>query len=233
MRAIARSIDAFGFNAPILVDKTSQIVAGHGRYEAARFLGLERIPVISLDHLTEAQARTYLLADNKLAERAGTVTNMGTISGQHGVVLAAGGSVSNSALASIVGQSSGIFFEGVAGTLVNAGNVSATASGSSGADIEAGGSVVNNLGGSISGSSFGIFLTGGSGAVTNAGSIGSVNNTGIELGPAASSPMQPAGPFPVQASASPFMEVRERSPMRGLFREGYPRFGSTALAATG
>ena len=70
MRAIARSIDAFGFNAPILVDKTSQIVAGHGRYEAARFLGLERIPVISLDHLTEAQARAYLLADNKLAERS-------------------------------------------------------------------------------------------------------------------------------------------------------------------
>ena len=70
VRAIARSIDAFGFNAPILVDKTSQIVAGHGRYEAARFLGLERIPVISLDHLTEAQARAYLLADNKLAERS-------------------------------------------------------------------------------------------------------------------------------------------------------------------
>ena len=70
VRAIARSIDAFGFNAPILVDKTSQIVAGHGRYEAARFLGLEKIPVISLDHLTEAQARAYLLADNKLAERS-------------------------------------------------------------------------------------------------------------------------------------------------------------------
>ena len=70
VRAIARSIDAFGFNAPSLVDKTSQIVAGHGRYEAARFLGLERIPVISLDHLTEAQARAYLLADNKLAERS-------------------------------------------------------------------------------------------------------------------------------------------------------------------
>jgi hypothetical protein len=70
VRAIARSIDAFGFNAPILVDKRHQIVAGHGRYEAAQLLGLESIPVISLDHLTETQARAYLLADNKLAERS-------------------------------------------------------------------------------------------------------------------------------------------------------------------
>ena len=70
VRAIARSIDAFGFNAPILVDRHNQIVAGHGRYEAAKLLGLETIPVISLDHLTEAQARAYLLADNKLAERS-------------------------------------------------------------------------------------------------------------------------------------------------------------------
>jgi DNA modification methylase len=70
VRAIARSIDAFGFNAPILVDKRHQIVVGHGRYEAAQLLGLESIPVISLDHLTETQARAYLLADNKLAERS-------------------------------------------------------------------------------------------------------------------------------------------------------------------
>jgi DNA modification methylase len=70
VRAIARSIDAFGFNAPILVDRRNQIVAGHGRYEAAQFLGLENIPVIRLDHLTETQARAYLLADNKLAERS-------------------------------------------------------------------------------------------------------------------------------------------------------------------
>jgi DNA modification methylase len=70
VRAIARSIDAFGFNAPILVDKYNQIVAGHGRYEAAQLLGLDRLPVITLDHLTETQARAYLLADNKLAERS-------------------------------------------------------------------------------------------------------------------------------------------------------------------
>src|SRR5262249_9226055 len=47
VRAIARSIEAFGFNAPILIYKHNQIVAGHGRYEAAQLLGLERIPVIS------------------------------------------------------------------------------------------------------------------------------------------------------------------------------------------
>ena len=70
VRAIAQSINAFGFNAPILVDKRNQIVAGHGRYEAAQLLGLESIPVINLDHLTEAQALAYLLADNKIAERS-------------------------------------------------------------------------------------------------------------------------------------------------------------------
>ena len=76
MRAIARSIDAFGFNAPVLVDKRNQIVAGHGRYEAALLLGLGKIPVIRLDHLTEAQARAYLLADNKLAERSLGMTSV-------------------------------------------------------------------------------------------------------------------------------------------------------------
>jgi DNA modification methylase len=68
--AIARSIEAFGFNAPILVDKNNKIVAGHGRYEAAMLLGLERVPVILLDHLTETQAKAYLLSDNKLTDRS-------------------------------------------------------------------------------------------------------------------------------------------------------------------
>jgi ParB-like chromosome segregation protein Spo0J len=68
--AIAKSIEAFGFNAPILVDKNNKIVAGHGRYEAAMLLGLERVPVILLDHLTETQAKAYLLSDNKLTDRS-------------------------------------------------------------------------------------------------------------------------------------------------------------------
>ena len=70
IRAIARSIEAFGFNAPILVDKNNKIVAGHGRYEAAKLLGLDKVPIVSLSHLTETQARAYLLADNKLTDRS-------------------------------------------------------------------------------------------------------------------------------------------------------------------
>jgi hypothetical protein len=70
IRAIARSIQAFGFNAPILVDRNRQIVAGHGRYEAAKFLGLTQVPVIFLDHLAETQARAYTLADNALTDRS-------------------------------------------------------------------------------------------------------------------------------------------------------------------
>ena len=68
--AIARSIESFGFNAPILVDKNNKIVAGHGRYEAAQLLGIDKVPVILLDHLTPTQAKAYLLADNKLTDRS-------------------------------------------------------------------------------------------------------------------------------------------------------------------
>jgi DNA modification methylase len=70
VRAIARSIEAFGFNAPILIDKDRQIVAGHGRYEAAKFLGRSEVPVIYLNHLNAIQARAYMLADNKLSDRS-------------------------------------------------------------------------------------------------------------------------------------------------------------------
>ena len=70
IRAIARSIQAFGFNAPILIDRNSQIVAGHGRYEAAKQLGLKQVSVVRLDHLSEAQAKAYMLADNKLTDRS-------------------------------------------------------------------------------------------------------------------------------------------------------------------
>jgi DNA modification methylase len=70
IQAIARSIKAFGFNAPVLIDKNGRIVAGHGRYKAALLLSVAHIPVISLDHLSEAQARAYMLADNKLADRS-------------------------------------------------------------------------------------------------------------------------------------------------------------------
>jgi DNA modification methylase len=68
--ALARSIEAFGFNAPILVDKSNRVIAGHGRLEAAKRLGLAEAPVIRLEHLSEPQAKAYMLADNKLTDRS-------------------------------------------------------------------------------------------------------------------------------------------------------------------
>jgi DNA modification methylase len=68
---IAGSIREFGFTNPILVDGANGIIAGHGRVLAAGKLGLATVPVIELAHLTEAQKRAYILADNRLAEQAG------------------------------------------------------------------------------------------------------------------------------------------------------------------
>ena len=68
---IAASIRTFGFNNPVLIDEDGVIIAGHGRVAAAISLGIETVPVIRLDHMSEAQKRAYILADNKLAEKAG------------------------------------------------------------------------------------------------------------------------------------------------------------------
>ena len=68
---IARSIAAFGFTNPVLVDKANRIVAGHGRVKAAELLQLASVPCIRLEHLTEEELRAYVIADNRLAERAG------------------------------------------------------------------------------------------------------------------------------------------------------------------
>jgi DNA modification methylase len=69
---IASSILRFGFTAPILVDeKNGDILAGHARLRAARKLHLDEVPVIPLGHLSEAEKRAYIIADNKLAENAG------------------------------------------------------------------------------------------------------------------------------------------------------------------
>lgn len=68
---IAASIAEFGFTNPVLVDSQDGIIAGHGRLAAATELGLPEVPVIVLDHLTDAQRRAYILADNRLAELAG------------------------------------------------------------------------------------------------------------------------------------------------------------------
>ncbi len=68
---IAASIREFGFTNPILVDSADGIIAGHGRLAAAKRIGLDQVPVIVLDHLSDAQRRAYILADNKLALNAG------------------------------------------------------------------------------------------------------------------------------------------------------------------
>jgi DNA modification methylase len=68
---IAASIREFGWTNPVLVDGANGIIAGHGRVLAARKLGLDRVPVIELAHMSEAQKRAYILADNQLALNAG------------------------------------------------------------------------------------------------------------------------------------------------------------------
>lgn len=68
---VMASIREFGFTNPILVDSRDGIIAGHCRLLAARKLGLPEVPVIVLDHLTDAQRRAYILADNRLALSAG------------------------------------------------------------------------------------------------------------------------------------------------------------------
>jgi DNA modification methylase len=71
IRQIAKSIEKFGFVNPILTDDSYQIIAGHGRYEAAKQLGMEMVPAIRLSHLSPAEVRAYVIADNRLAEKAG------------------------------------------------------------------------------------------------------------------------------------------------------------------
>ncbi len=68
---IAASIVEFGWTNPVLVAGDGTVIAGHGRLEAARRLGLDAVPVVVLDHLSEAQRRAYVIADNKLALNAG------------------------------------------------------------------------------------------------------------------------------------------------------------------
>jgi hypothetical protein len=70
IRQIAESIKTFGFNVPILIDHDGKVVAGHGRLLACRLLGMTEVPTLCLDHLTAAQARAFMIADNRLTEIA-------------------------------------------------------------------------------------------------------------------------------------------------------------------
>ena len=83
IRQIADSIQAFGFTSPILIDKAGTIIASHGRVAAAKLLGIERVPTIQLDGLSEDQIRAYLIADNKLGEKAGWDDSILAIELQH------------------------------------------------------------------------------------------------------------------------------------------------------
>ena len=71
IRQIADSIARFGFTNPVLISAEGVIIAGHGRVEAARMLGLDQVPTLELAHLTADELRAYVLADNKLALNAG------------------------------------------------------------------------------------------------------------------------------------------------------------------
>jgi DNA modification methylase len=68
IRQIARSIEVFGFNVPVLIDATRKVVAGHGRILACKLLGWSEVPTISLEHLSEVQAKAFMIADNRLTE---------------------------------------------------------------------------------------------------------------------------------------------------------------------
>lgn len=71
LRQIAESISAFGFTNPVLIDAKGEVIAGHGRLAAARILGLMEVPTLCIDWLSEDQKRAYVIADNRLAEKAG------------------------------------------------------------------------------------------------------------------------------------------------------------------
>lgn len=70
IRQIAHSIQSFGFNVPILVDSKGKVIAGHGRVMACQQLGWTEVSTITLEHLSEAQARAFMIADNRLTENS-------------------------------------------------------------------------------------------------------------------------------------------------------------------
>ena len=67
---IARSIKAFGFNVPVLIDKNRKVIAGHGRILACRQLGWPEVPTICIEHLSQEKIRAFMIADNRLTENS-------------------------------------------------------------------------------------------------------------------------------------------------------------------
>ena len=83
IRQIADSIDAFGFTNPVLLDHDNMIVAGHGRVAGAKKLGMSLVPTIRLEDLSPDQIRAFVIADNRLAEKAGWDKSILSIELQH------------------------------------------------------------------------------------------------------------------------------------------------------
>src|SRR5258705_8738211 len=68
---IAKAIRRYGFINPVLIDDANGIIAGHGRVQAAKVVGLDQVPTVRLSDMSEAEIRAYVIADNRLAENAG------------------------------------------------------------------------------------------------------------------------------------------------------------------
>ncbi len=83
VRQIANSIEAFGFTNPVLIAGANTIIAGHGRVAAAKLLGMDRVPTIRIEGLSEDDVRAYIIADNRLAEKAGWDHSILAIELQH------------------------------------------------------------------------------------------------------------------------------------------------------
>ncbi len=71
LKALGASIQRFGFNVPVAADKAGNVLAGHGRIQAARQIGLKEVPVVVVDHLDGPARQAYILADNRIADLAG------------------------------------------------------------------------------------------------------------------------------------------------------------------
>lgn len=71
LERLVNSLKEFGFTNPILIDEDNNVIAGHGRLQAAQIAGLKTVPTITLSHLTEEQRRAYVIADNQLALNSG------------------------------------------------------------------------------------------------------------------------------------------------------------------
>src|SRR5665213_2953584 len=86
-RQIAASINTFGFINPVVIAGDNTIIAGHGRVAASKLLGMKLVPTIRVEDLTDDQIRAYVLADNRLAEKAGWDRSIFSIELQHLVTL--------------------------------------------------------------------------------------------------------------------------------------------------